>query len=113
MDTRWSCGPLSTGESSFRPPECEVDFSLNYYRYVRQIKLGESFPVASLMYVWCCVRRASQKVLDGRILKNTRTRIIKAGLVFVFGAADFYDGSPSSLLYSGSHNCFPEAQREP
>ncbi|CAM9220801.1 unnamed protein product [Pylaiella littoralis] len=40
MDTRWSCGPLSTGESSFRPSECEVDFSLNYYRYVRQIKLA-------------------------------------------------------------------------
>ncbi|CAN0223077.1 unnamed protein product, partial [Pylaiella littoralis] len=35
MDSRWSCGPLATGEV-----ECGVEFSLNYYHYIRQIKLA-------------------------------------------------------------------------
>lgn len=33
MDTRWSCG-LADGD-------CEIDFGLNYFRYVRQIQFGE------------------------------------------------------------------------
>lgn len=38
MESRWSCSPLATGDET-----CSAEFSLNYYRYVRQIKLGGSF----------------------------------------------------------------------
>lgn len=40
MDSRWSCGPLATGWATADSEDCEVDFSLNYYRYVRQIQIG-------------------------------------------------------------------------
>lgn len=41
MDTRWMCGPLvpRVGSST---RTCEVGISLNHYRYVRQIQIGES-----------------------------------------------------------------------
>lgn len=46
MDTRWSCGLLSTGSAhtlgDARNSDCDAEFSLGYYRYVRQIKLGGS-----------------------------------------------------------------------
>lgn len=34
MDSRWSCGQTDG--------DCEVDFSLNFYRYVKQVQFGES-----------------------------------------------------------------------
>lgn len=41
MDSRWSCGPLATGSIQFNTESCDLDFSLNYYRYIRQIQFGE------------------------------------------------------------------------
>ena len=41
MDSRWTCGPLAIGSSFYRFEDCDLDFSLNYYRYIRQIQLGE------------------------------------------------------------------------
>eukprot|EP00904_Undaria_pinnatifida_P008260 jgi/Undpi1/4564/HiC_scaffold_18.g07918.m1 len=40
MDSRWACGPLSTGRAGASLEPCDVQFSLNYYRYVRQIQLA-------------------------------------------------------------------------
>lgn len=42
-DSRWTCGPLASGSRFYRFEDCELDFSLNYYRYIRQIQFGE-FP---------------------------------------------------------------------
>jgi len=50
MSTRWSCGPMAAGDEAggffygFSVEDCRLEFSLNYYRYVRQIKLGERVP---------------------------------------------------------------------
>ncbi|CAM9500688.1 unnamed protein product [Scytosiphon promiscuus] len=38
MDSRFTCGPLSTGESS--DWDCAVNFRLNQFRYVRQIQMA-------------------------------------------------------------------------
>eukprot|EP00904_Undaria_pinnatifida_P008259 jgi/Undpi1/4563/HiC_scaffold_18.g07917.m1 len=40
MDSRWTCGPLAIGSSFYRFEDCDLDFSLNYYRYMRQIQLA-------------------------------------------------------------------------
>lgn len=40
MDTRWTCGPLATGERSGW--DCAVEFNLYQYRYVRQIQMGKA-----------------------------------------------------------------------
>lgn len=42
MESRWACGPLAMGSRFFRFEDCDLDISLNYYRYVRQIQIGES-----------------------------------------------------------------------
>eukprot|EP00904_Undaria_pinnatifida_P008254 jgi/Undpi1/4559/HiC_scaffold_18.g07913.m1 len=39
LDSRWSCGLLSLWSGSRSAYSCDLDFSLNYYRYVRQIQL--------------------------------------------------------------------------
>lgn len=39
LDSRWSCGPLAIGESTFSL-DCDNQISLNYYRYVRQIQIA-------------------------------------------------------------------------
>ena len=41
MDSRWTCGPLAMGSRFFRFESCDVDISLNYFRYIRQIQIGE------------------------------------------------------------------------
>ncbi|CAM9914395.1 unnamed protein product, partial [Hapterophycus canaliculatus] len=38
MDSRWTCGPLSTGQVSGW--DCDVEFDLNQFRYVRQIQMA-------------------------------------------------------------------------
>ena len=43
MDSRWACGPLAAGEVTFNNELCDIDFSLNFFRYVRQIQLGGCF----------------------------------------------------------------------
>lgn len=40
MDSRWACGPLATGEVTFNNELCDIEFSLNYFRYVRQLQFG-------------------------------------------------------------------------
>ena len=41
MDTRWSCGPLAGGtEGGYGSEDCQLEFHLNYFRYVRQVKFG-------------------------------------------------------------------------
>lgn len=43
MSTRWSCGPMADADEDVfgGVEDCGVEFSLNYFRYVRQIQLGE------------------------------------------------------------------------
>ncbi|CAM9212730.1 unnamed protein product, partial [Laminaria digitata] len=40
MDSRWTCGPLANGGRFFRFEDCDLDISLNHYRYVRQIQIA-------------------------------------------------------------------------
>ena len=55
MDSRWSCGPLAEWSGSRFADGCDIDFSLNYYRYVRQIQLGKDPGCGSVVTVsaWC------------------------------------------------------------
>lgn len=40
MDSRWTCGPLVAGSDRSRW-DCDLEFSLNYFRYIRQIQIGK------------------------------------------------------------------------
>ncbi|CAM9499220.1 unnamed protein product [Ectocarpus sp. 4 AP-2014] len=39
MDSRWTCGPLVAG-SDRDSWDCDLEFSLNYFRYIRQIQIA-------------------------------------------------------------------------
>ena len=42
MASRWSCGPLALGFGDRYSQGCDLEFDLNYFRYVRQIQIGKA-----------------------------------------------------------------------
>lgn len=82
MNSRWACGPLATAGGSFRFNNCDVELSLNYYRYVRQLQIGE-FPTLPTSRgcschggnSTCCIHRCT---IVPQYLRNTSAPAICA-----------------------------------
>lgn len=59
MTSRWTCGPLAVGTGvTYRYEFCELGMDLIYFRYIRQIQIGEplrSMPPnvgSEVYYIW-------------------------------------------------------------